>query len=367
MVFSYLKLRKQEWLTFASAMKIQEKKNLRHLSLDEIKQVLEEQGEKSFRATQVWEWIWQKGAASIDDMSNLSKELREKLKENFDLYSISVDTIQRSSDGVVKVRFKTSDNFFIEGVLIPAIDRITACVSSQVGCSLTCTFCATGLMDRERNLTHDEIFDQVVQLNKISEEQHSRRLTNIVFMGMGEPLLNYSNVIKAIDKISAPDGLVISPRRITVSTAGISKMIRKLADDKVRFRLALSLHAADDQKRSRLMPINQENNLESLTESLQYFWEKTGNRISFEYVLFEGVNDTLQDAKNLVTLCKKFQLIHVNLIEYNRVQGVPYKGLSFDKMEKFAAILEGYGLNATIRRSRGRDIDAACGQLANKK
>ena len=347
-------------------MKIQDKKNLRHLSLDDIKKLFEELDEKPFRATQVWEWIWQKGALSIDDMSNLSKDLRTKLKENFDLYSISIDTIQRSSDGVVKVRFKTYDNNFIEGVLIPAVDRITACVSSQVGCSLTCTFCATGLMDRERNLTHDEIFDQVVQLNKISEAEHKSRLTNIVFMGMGEPLLNYSNVLKAIDRISAPDGLVISPRRITVSTAGISKMIKKLADDKVRFRLALSLHAADDQKRSKLMPINQDNNLESLTEALQYFWDKTGNRISFEYVLFEGVNDTLEDAKNLVALCKKFQLIHVNLIEYNRVQGVPYKGLSFNKMEQFSSLLEGYGLNATIRRSRGKDIDAACGQLANK-
>ncbi len=347
-------------------MKIQDKKNLRHLSLDDIKKMFDEIDEKPFRAQQVWEWIWQKGALSIDDMTNLSKELRTKLKENFDLYSISVDTIQRSADGVVKVRFKTYDNNFIEGVLIPAVDRVTACVSSQVGCSLTCTFCATGLMDRERNLTHDEIFDQVVQLNKISEESHNRRLTNIVFMGMGEPLLNYSNVIKAIDRISAPDGLVISPRRITVSTAGISKMIKKLADDKVRFRLALSLHSADDNKRSKLMPINQDNNLESLTEALQYFWDKTGNRISFEYVLFEGVNDTLEDAKNLVALCKKFQLIHVNLIEYNRVQGVPYKGLSFNKMEQFSSILEGYGLNATIRRSRGKDIDAACGQLANK-
>jgi 23S rRNA (adenine2503-C2)-methyltransferase len=221
-------------------------------------------------------------------------------------------------------------------------------------------------MDRERNLTHDEIFDQVVQLNKISEAEHKCRLTNIVFMGMGEPLLNYSNVIKAIDRISAPDGLVISPRRITVSTAGISKMIKKLADDNVRFRLALSLHSADDHKRSKLMPINQENNLASLTEALQYFWDKTGNRISFEYCMFEGVNDTLEDAKSLAALCRKFQLIHVNLIEYNKVQGVPYKGLSFEKMERFSKMLAESGVNATIRRSRGKDIDAACGQLANK-
>ena len=353
--------------TFATAMKNQEKKNLRHLSQEEIKNVLEGVGEKSFRTKQVWEWLWQKGVGSIEEMSNLSKDLRTKLSEQYDLYSVAIDSNQRSSDGTMKIKFRTHDNHFIEGVLIPAEDRMTACVSSQIGCSLTCKFCATGTMGRTRNLDFDEIFDQVVLLNKLAITEHARPLTNIVYMGMGEPLLNYSQVLKSIDRITMPDGLGMSPRRITVSTAGISKMIKKLADDEVRFRLALSLHAADDQKRRRIMPINDENNIESLMEALQYFWDKTGNRISFEYILFEGINDTVQDAKNLAALARKFKVLLVNLIEYNRVEGAAFTGLHFSKMEKFKGLLEQYGINATIRRSRGKDIDAACGQLAIKE
>ncbi len=342
-----------------------EKKNLRHLTFNELNGVIANLGEKPFRAKQTWDWIWKKGAGSIGDMSNLSKALREKLADQYDFYSIKIDVIQKSGDGTVKMRFVTFDGHFIEGVLIPAEDRITACVSSQVGCSLTCKFCATGQLGRERNLNFDEIFDQVVLLNKASEENFQRPLTNIVFMGMGEPLLNYSNVIKANEMISSPQGLGMSPRRITVSTAGISKMIHKLGEDKVRFRLALSLHAANDEKRNQIMPINQHNNLETLIEELNFFYNETGNRVSLEYILFDNFNDSPEDARQLVELCRKVPA-RVNLIEYNPVANVTFKKSGEERAEKFLDILSKNNINATIRRSRGKDIDAACGQLANK-
>lgn len=343
------------------------KKNLRHLTFDELSSLITGLGEKPFRAKQTWEWIWQKGAGSINEMSNLSKLLREKLSCEFDFFSLRIDKIQRSNDGTVKLRFITFDNHFIEGVLIPADDRITACVSSQVGCSLACAFCATGQIARERNLNFDEIFDQVVLLNKIAAENFHRNITNIVFMGMGEPLLNYNNVLMANEKISspAPDGLGISPRRVTVSTAGIAKMIHKLAEDKVRFRLALSLHATTDEKRSRIMPINEQNNIQSLMTALKFFWEETGNRISYEYILFDGFNDSAEDARALVKLAHLFP-VRVNLIEYNKVENIPFNKSGKDKTEKFLDILLKNKINASIRYSKGKDIDAACGQLANK-
>jgi len=342
-----------------------ERQNIRTLSSQELNSWLDTIGEKSFRKKQVHEWLWQKGARSFDSMTNLSKPLREKLNENFSLPSLSVDTRQESKDGTVKLRFKTSDGRFVEGVLIPAEDRMTACVSSQVGCSLTCSFCATGKMGRERNLRFDEIFDQVVLLNEEAEKASGRRLTNIVYMGMGEPLLNYSEVMKSIEKITSPDSLAFSPRRITISTAGIAKMIRKLADDDVRVRLALSLHAANDKKRSEIMPINDQNNLESLMEALEYFYKKTFNRISYEYILFDRLNDQVEDARQLMQLCRQFP-VRVNLIEYNKVEGVPFHKSKADRAQFFADFLNNHGVTATIRRSRGKDIDAACGQLANK-
>ena len=262
-----------------------EKKNLRNLSQEEILKWFEQNGEQKFRAKQVWEWLWQKGVRSIDDMSNLSKATRDKLNKDFMMTSLKADVTQTSSDGTIKMRFKTFDGFAVEGVLIVTSTRMTACVSSQIGCSLSCKFCATGMMDRQRNLQFDEIFDQVVMLQDVAMKSHQRPLTNIVFMGMGEPLLNYGNVLKAIEKITAQDGLRISPRRITVSTAGIAKMIHKLGDDEVKFRLALSLHATNDAKRNKIMAINETNNLETLIEELNYFYEKTGNRISLEYIL----------------------------------------------------------------------------------
>ncbi len=339
--------------------------DFRGLSLDDIKSYLENAGEKPFRARQIYEWLWQKGAGSFDEMTNLSKGLREKLKQDFVIHSLTPDTNQVSRDGTIKARFKTYDGHFIESVLIPATDRLTVCVSSQVGCSLTCKFCATGRMGRKRNLNFDEIFDQVVLMNKVSVAEHGHSITNIVFMGMGEPLLNYAEVMKSIEKITSSEGLGMSPRRITVSTAGIAKMIRKLGDDDVRFRLALSLHAANDVKRNEIMPINETNDLESLIEALQYFAVKTGNRISFEYILLDHFNDFVEDARQLVQICERIPA-RINLIEYNKVEGISYHRTTADRAKHFCDFLNNHGVIATIRRSRGKDIDAACGQLANK-
>ena len=343
-----------------------DKRDFRHITSEELISFLEERNEKPFRAKQIHEWLWQKGARSFDAMSNLSKSLRESLKENFTFNSLMVDAKQESKDTTIKLRFKTHDGYFIEGVLIPAEDRLTACVSSQVGCSLTCSFCATGKMGRKRNLHFDEIFDQVLILNEEAEKKFGKKITNIVFMGMGEPLLNYAQVMKAIERITSPDGFAMSPRRITVSTAGISKMITKLGDDEVKFRLALSLHAATDKKRNEIMPINEQNNLESLIEALNHFFEKTRNRISFEYILFDKFNDQVEDARQLVKICKRVPMVRVNLIEYNIVDGVSFHKSKEDRAQFFCDYLNNHGVTATLRRSRGKDIDAACGQLANK-
>src|SRR6201994_2918989 len=265
-----------------------EKTNIRHLNLSELEQYFETIGEKKFRVKQVWEWLWAKHAHSFDEMTNLSKDLRQKLADNFAFPTLAVDATQYSADGTVKSRFRTVDNHLVEGVLIPTDERKTACVSSQIGCSLSCKFCATGYMQRKRNLDYDEIYDEVVLLNQQSERVYEKKLSNIVFMGMGEPLLNYKNVMKAIEKITSPEGLAMSPRRITVSTAGVAKMIRQLGDDKVKFKLAVSLHAANDKKRNEIMPINETNNIKALIDSLNYFYKPTENEITFEYILFKA-------------------------------------------------------------------------------
>lgn len=341
------------------------KTNIRSLNLTQLEEWFIQSGDKKFRANQVYDWLWKKGVQSIEAMSNLSKETRNKLSESFEFPALQLNKTQLSADGTMKIRFITNDQHFIEGVIIPADDRITACVSSQIGCSLTCAFCATGKMKRERNLYFYEIFDQVAMLNHIAEKQYGRGLTNIVFMGMGEPLLNYSQVTEAIEKITSPDSLGMSPRRITVSTAGIAKMIRKLGDDQVRYRLALSLHAANDEKRSKIMPINDENNLESLIAALNYFFQKTKSRISLEYILLKNVNDSMEDAKQLVRIARRIPC-RVNIIEYNPVEGTGFEKASEENTQRFANALEQSGITVTIRHSRGKDIDAACGQLANK-
>jgi 23S rRNA m2A2503 methyltransferase len=341
-------------------------KNIRELSLNELETFFESIGEKKFRTKQVWEWIWQKGAQSFADMTNLSKELRQQLGDHFSLPALIIDHTQNSADGTVKMRFKTFEGHLCEGVLIPTEHRYTACVSSQIGCSLSCKFCATGYIERKRNLDFDEIYDEVQLINKQCEQTYNRKLSNIVFMGMGEPLLNYKNVLKAIDRITAPDGLAMSPKRITVSTAGVAKQIKQLGDDKVKFKLALSLHAPNDQKRNEIMPINESNNLKALIEALNYFYKQTKNEITLEYILFNNFNDSLKDADELIKLYRQIPADLVNIIEYNPIDFAKFSKPSDEKMEEFMDYLVKHKVNARLRKSRGKDIDAACGQLANK-
>lgn len=342
------------------------KKNIRTLSLDELTEYFKTIGEKKFRTKQVWEWLWQKHARSFNDMSNLSKELRQSLEENFSLPVITNDATQFSNDGTIKTRFKTFDGHLVEGVLIPVDNRQTACVSSQVGCSLSCKFCATGYMEKKRNLHFDEIYDEVVLLNQMAEKTYGKKLSNIVFMGMGEPLLNYKNVLKAIERITANDGLAMSAKRVTVSTAGVAKMIKQLGDDGVKFNLAVSLHAANDKKRNEIMPINESNNIKALIEALNYFFAKTKNDITFEYILFKGENDSIQDADDLIKIYKQVPVHLVNIIEYNPIENASFVKPDKDATQKFMDYLAAHRVNVRLRISRGKDIDAACGQLANK-
>ncbi|TDH25530.1 23S rRNA (adenine(2503)-C(2))-methyltransferase RlmN [Segetibacter sp. 3557_3] len=341
-------------------------KNIRHLTLDELTQYFEQMGEKKFRAKQVFEWLWLRHAHSFEAMTNLSKELRIKLAEHFTLPALQIETTQYSEDGTVKSRFKTVEGFAVEGVLIPNDERQTACVSSQIGCSLNCKFCATGYIERKRNLDFDEIYDEVVLINQQAQRVYSKKLTNIVFMGMGEPLLNYKNVLRAVERISSPDGLGMSPRRITVSTAGVAKMIRQLGDDQVRFNLALSLHAANDLKRNEIMPINESNNIKELIAALNYFYEKTKNEITFEYILFKDFNDSVKDAEELIKIYRQVPADLVNIIEYNPIDAAKFEKPTQEATERFMNHLSKNRVNARLRRSRGKDIDAACGQLANK-
>ncbi|WP_304238404.1 23S rRNA (adenine(2503)-C(2))-methyltransferase RlmN [Jiulongibacter sediminis] len=345
---------------------MEKKQDIRTLSFEKLLNWFLENGEKKFRAKQVWEWLWQKSATDFDEMSNLSKPLREKLKSAFSILPVKVSSSQVSSDRTIKSGFKLHDGHLVEGVLIPTTDRMTACVSSQVGCSLSCKFCATGYMNRERNLTAAEIYDQVVLIKNQAEDNYNQPLTNIVYMGMGEPLLNYAAVLESVEKITSEEGLNWSPKRITVSTAGIAKMIKKLGDDEVKFNLALSLHAANDEKRNQIMPINESNTLKNLEEALNYFYRKTGNKITFEYIVFYGFNDTLEDAKELLEFCKRVPS-KVNIIEYNPISEANYQNADPEAIDKFANYLEKRGVTVNIRRSRGKDIDAACGQLAIKE
>jgi len=349
-----------------ATVKVKGSRNIRHLSLHDLEQLFEALGEKKFRARQVWEWLWQKHAHSFAEMTNLSKDLRQKLGENFSLPALAVDATQYSADGTIKSRFKTHEGHLCEGVLIPTENRYTACVSSQIGCSLSCRFCATGYIDRKRNLDFDEIYDEVVLINQQCERVYGKKLSNIVFMGMGEPLLNYKNVLKAVERITSEDGLAMSARRITVSTAGVAKMIRQLGDDKVRFKLALSLHAANDAKRNEIMPINETNNLKALIDALNYFYKETKNEITLEYILFNNFNDSTKDADELIKIYRQVPADLVNIIEYNPIDFARFEKPSEQKMESFMKYLSQHKVNARLRRSRGRDIDAACGQLANK-
>lgn len=341
------------------------KKDIRKTKPDQLKAFLVAAGEKPFRAKQVGEWLWKKSAGSFDEMTNLSIKTRELLKAHFTILPVAEHQKQISRDHTIKSMFRLYDGHMVEGVLIPTENRMTACVSSQVGCSLSCKFCATGYMERKRNLDAAEIYDQVVLISRQAEEHYQIPLSNIVYMGMGEPLLNYANVLQSIEHITSPEGLNMSPKRITVSTAGIAKMIRKLGDDQVKFNLALSLHAANDQKRNQIMPINETNTLEALKEALQYFYSKTANKITLEYIVFYNFNDTLEDARELWQFAKQVPS-KVNIIEYNPISEATFVNTEADRLEQFARYLEDKGVTVNVRRSRGKDIDAACGQLAIK-
>ncbi len=341
------------------------KKDIRALSVEQLTDLFKEINEPAFRAKQVYDWLWAKSVTNFDDMSNLSKKLRDYLNTNFAINNVRISELQVSSDKTIKCAMRLHDNYVVESVLIPHQTRFTACISSQVGCSLTCKFCATGKLKRMRNLNADEIYDQVVLVKNTAMEKYNSPLTNIVYMGMGEPLLNYAEVIKSVEKITSPQGLGMAAKRITVSTAGVAKMITKLADDNVKFHLALSLHAANDEKRNHIMPINETNSLENLAASLNYFIDKTGTRPTFEYIAFKDYNDSIADAQDLVNFCKKVKS-KVNIIEYNPIDDGEFKQTTRERLKAFTDHLEKNGIICNVRHSRGKDIDAACGQLANK-
>ncbi|WP_299674023.1 23S rRNA (adenine(2503)-C(2))-methyltransferase RlmN [uncultured Tenacibaculum sp.] len=342
-----------------------QKKDIRALTKEQLRNFFVENGDKAFRGNQVYEWLWNKAAHTFDDMTNLSKATREMLDTNFVINHIEVDTMQRSNDGTIKNAIKLHDGLIVESVLIPTEKRTTACVSSQVGCSLDCKFCATARLKRMRNLNADEIYDQVVAIDQQSRLYHNHKLTNIVFMGMGEPLMNYNNVIKAIDKITSPEGLGMSAKRITLSTSGVPKMIKKMADDEVKFNLAVSLHSAIDEVRTSIMPFNSTFPLEDLREALEYWYEKTNRKITYEYVVWQGINDRKEDIDALVKFCK-YVPAKVNLIEYNPIDDGEFQQASQNALNNYISNLEMHDIVVNVRRSRGKDIDAACGQLANK-
>lgn len=342
-----------------------DKKNIRNLTLEELILFFNANNKPSFKAKQVYEWLWKKSVFTFEKMRNMAKDDIELLKAHFFINHVKISESQKSTDRTIKSAFQLYDNNNVEGVLIPTKSRMTACISSQVGCSLSCKFCATGKLDRLRNLDADEIYDQVFLLNEQSQKNYQKRLSNIVYMGMGEPLLNYRNVLNSIEKITSKDGLGMSPKRITVSTAGIAKLIKKLGDDEVKFNLALSLHAANDKKRDYIMPINEQNSLASLKEAIIYFYEKTGTRLTYEYIIFKDFNDELSDAHELaqfakITPCK------INIIEYNPIDDGEFQQANSNKVDAFVRYLEEKNMIVNVRRSRGKDIDAACGQLANK-
>jgi 23S rRNA (adenine2503-C2)-methyltransferase len=341
------------------------KKDIRSLTKEQLRNFFVENGDKAFRGNQVFEWLWSKSLHTFEAMTNISIETRQMLEENFVINHIEVDSMQRSKDGTIKNGIRLHDGFIVESVLIPTEKRTTACVSSQVGCSLDCRFCATSRLKRMRNLNPDEIYDQVVAIDKQSKLYHNRKLSNIVFMGMGEPLMNYNNVIKSIDKITSPEGLGMSSKRITVSTSGVPKIIKKMADDEVKFNLAVSLHSAIDSVRTSIMPFNETFPLKDLGDALVYWFEKTQRVVTYEYIVWDGINDKKEDIKALINFCKLIPC-KVNLIEYNPIDDGEFQQANSRVIDNYISNLEMHDIVVNVRRSRGKDIDAACGQLANK-
>ncbi len=343
-----------------------DKKDIRSLTKEQLRDFFKSIGQEPFRGNQVYEWLWSKGSHTFEDMTNISKDTRQLLEENFVINHIEVDSLQKSNDGTIKNAVKLHDGLIVESVLIPTNKRTTACVSSQVGCSLDCKFCATARLKRMRNLNPDEIYDQVVAIDRESRLYHGHPLSNIVFMGMGEPLMNYKNVLASIEKITSEEGLGMSPKRITLSTSGVPKMIKKLADDEVKFHLAVSLHSAIQEKREQIMPFAKNFTLEDLKESLEYWYEKTNRRITYEYIVWKGLNDTKEDIEALVRFCS-YVPCKVNIIEYNPIDDGEFQQAANEAVDYYLDALERSHIPATVRRSRGKDIDAACGQLANKQ
>lgn len=355
----------------AADTKETEKRDLKQLSISGLSQFLSEMGLPRYRADQVFQWLYQKGADSFDQMTNLPKSLRGKLNEVASISRAREFSRQESADGTIKFLFRLDDerDFKVEAVLIPdfyedgAAKRITVCVSSQVGCMFGCSFCATGRMGFFRNLSHGEIADQVQAINELSEERFGKKITNIVYMGMGEPLHNYHAVVESVRIISSPLGVDLSPRRITISTVGLTKQIRQLAGEGLGSNLAISLHAADDRKRNEIMPINESLNLAKLEEAVREYYRVTGSPVTYEYLLFDHFNDHAEDAEKLVKIAR-WVPSKVNIIMYNNVAGVSLKRVREERLNAFMKVLIRHKITATVRRSRGDDIDAGCGQLA---
>jgi len=344
---------------------MKEKIDIRNIGIEELHKFCKDNSLPKFRAKQVEEWLWKKGATSFGEMTSLSKEMRDLFSVHFVINSVKIHKAERSIDGTIKYSMKLHDKLLVEGVLIPTKKRITACISSQVGCSLDCVFCATGTLKLERNLTASEIYEQVFILNQEALSLFGKPLSNIVYMGMGEPLLNYNNMLESIHLITTEKGMGISPKRITVSTAGIAKMIKKLGDDMVKFNLAVSLHSANNEKRSSLMSLNDSVSLQELRDAIRYFYDKTNSRITYEYILFKNINDSVDDAKELAKFCR-VSPCKINLIEYNTVDDFPYEKSTNKVTENFIVYLEEKNLIVNLRKSKGKDINAACGQLVNK-
>ena len=342
------------------------KPDFRSLRREEVRAHFAAWAEPAYRADQVYDWLWSKGAQSFEEMSNLPKALRIKLTEEFEFRPQRIESVQRSTDGTIKNAVRLHDGLVVESVLIPTEKRITACVSSQVGCAMGCAFCATARLKRMRNLEPDEIYDQVRAIDEQGKSEFGRPLTNIVFMGMGEPLMNYKNTIEAIDRITSPKGLGMSPKRITLSTVGLPKMIRKLADDGVKFNLAVSLHSARDEVRAKIMPVNDVAPIDELRSSLEYWYAATKRKVTFEYVVWRDINDQPEDIRALVELAKRVPC-KVNLIEYNSIGDERFRQASPEVLQDYVDALARISVMAKVRHSRGKDIDAACGQLANKK
>ena len=341
------------------------KKNIRKLSKEELQDFFLSNRISSYKGTQVYKWLWEKGVVDFDEMTNLSLSQRSLLKKEFIINHALINNKKLSNDGTSKYSVKLYDGLIIESVLIPTTRRVTACISSQVGCSLDCIFCATSILKRMRNLNSDEIYDQILLMNHESLISYKRPISNIVFMGMGEPLMNYNNLIKSIEKISSDKGLNISQKRIVVSTSGIPKMIKKLADENLKVNLALSLHSAIEETRNKIMPFSTKFSLKDIKDSLNYWYSKTKRKITFEYIVWKGINDNTKDIDSLVSYCKSIPS-KVNIIEYNSIGDEDFKSANDTIIEEYKRALEKNKITVTVRRSRGKDIDAACGQLANK-